>query len=176
MFEVYEEMSATVSGCVTGGYNYARAEVERIIIDVGYDHILSSEATIDYGHVSADYDVCYILAAYSAGMEQKGATKDDKKSKLDAVASQMASITNEVKETVVTIPVEVESEEQTTETAQYVKCTIHPFSASIILRAFVVDPDAPYSQFNTRTIEARIDYMYTKQTPCGINPYNADTS
>jgi hypothetical protein len=151
IFEIYEELSATVSGCVTGGYDYAKAEVERIIVDGGYDYDLSIEAIIDYGHVSTDYDVCYILAAYSAGMEQRGATKEDLKSKLDSVASLMFIVTYEVKETTVTIPAENEDEEPTVETVQYVRCTIHPFDASSFLIAFGIDPDAPYSQFNIRT-------------------------
>lgn len=154
IFEIYEEMSSVVSGCVMGGYDYARSEVERIIADGGYDHDLSMEATIDYGHVSADYDICYILAAYSASMEQKGTTKDDLKSKLDAVASRMFSVTYEVKETTVTIPAESEDEEPTTEIVKYVQCTIHPFDASVILSAFGLDPDAPYGQFSIRTGDA----------------------
>jgi cell wall-associated NlpC family hydrolase len=154
MFAVYEEMSATVSGCVTGGYDYARAEVERIITAGGYDYTLSSEATVDYGRVSADYDVCYILAAYSASLEQKGATKQDLKNKLDAVASLMFPVTYEVRTATVTIPAASEGAEPTTGTVSYVQCTIHPFDASVILSAFGIDPDAPYGQFQLRTGDA----------------------
>jgi hypothetical protein len=147
---IYEDLSATVSGCVTAGYDYAKAETERVIADGGHDYTLSMEATIDYGRVSADYDVCYILAAYSAGMEQKGATKSDLKNKLDAMSSKMFPVTYEIKETVVTVPAESEADEPSTELVKYVECTIHPFDSSVILAAFGIDPEAPYGQFQTR--------------------------
>jgi len=169
MVEIYDDLSEMVSGCVMGGYDYARTEVERIIADGGYDYDLSTEATIDYGHVSADYDVCYILAAYSASMEQKGTTKEDMKAKLDAVASRMFPVTYEVKETTVTIQPEDGLGASTTETVQYVECTIHPFDASVILSAFGIDPDATYGQFNIRTGDA-IESMATalKRTLYGV--------
>lgn len=154
MFEIYEEMSATVSGCVTSGYDHARAEVERIIAQGGYDYEHSMEATIDYGHVSVDYDICYILSAYSASMEQKSTTQQDMKNKLNAVAHLMFPVTYEVFEKTITIPAEDEDEEPTTEVIKYVQCTIHPFVSSVILTAFGIDPDAPYSQFGIRTGDA----------------------
>lgn len=55
-------------------YDGALAEVERIIEDGGYDCEYSMEILINYGHASADYDVCYVLAAYSASMEQRRTT------------------------------------------------------------------------------------------------------
>ena len=73
VFQVYEEMSAAVSDCVTGGYEFAQALVESVILSGGYDYDLSMQATIDNAQTSVDYDVCYILAAYSASMEQRGA-------------------------------------------------------------------------------------------------------
>ena len=147
MFGIYEEMSAVVSGCVTGGYDYARAEVERIIANGGYDYGYSMEATIENGRMSADYDVCYILAAYSAGMEQNGAIKQDMKSKLDAAAPLMFPVTYEVMETTIISAGESSA-------IRYVQCTIHPFNAGFILSAFGIDPDAPYGQFNIRTGDA----------------------
>lgn len=169
LFAIYEEMSTVVSGCVMGGYEFSRALVEAIIVNGGYDYDLSTEATIDYGHVSADYDVCYILAAYSASMGQRGTTKDDLKNKLDAAAFLMFPVTYEVKETTVTVPAEDEDEDPTTEIVQYVQCTIHPFNAPFILTAFGIDPDAPYGQFDVRTgdvIESMA--MALKRTLYGI--------
>jgi hypothetical protein len=151
MFAIFDDLSAAVSGCVTAGYDYARADVDSIIAGGGYDPVLSSEATVDYGRVSADYDVCYILAAYSASMEQKGTTKADMKSKLDAVIPLMFPVTYEVKEAVITVPAESEGDEPTEETVRYVMCTIHPFDASPVPAAFGIDPGAPYGQFNIRT-------------------------
>jgi hypothetical protein len=158
MYEIYEEMSAVVSGCVQGGYDYALADVERIISEGGYDYELSTQATVNHGFVSADYDVCYIFAAYSASMEQRGTTKENMKKKLDAVMHLMFPVTYEVLETTVTVPGENEEDEPVTKTVKYVRCTIHPFDASVILDAFGLDPDAPYSQFGIRTGDA-IDSM-----------------
>jgi len=98
-----------------------------------------------------DYDVCYILAAYSASLNQKGTTKEDLKKKLDAVASKMFEVTYEVNETTVTVPPVVNGEEPETKTVQYAVCTIHTFDTSAILSAFNINPDAPYGQFKQRT-------------------------
>lgn len=154
VYVVFDEMSVAVSNCVSGGYDLALAEVERIIADGGYDYDYSMEALINYGHASADYDVCYVFAAYSASMEQKGTTKNDLVAKLNAVAGEMFPVTYEAKEIEVTVPPENEDDEPTTETVHYVECTIHPFDESVILRAFNIDTDATYSQFQISNGEA----------------------
>ena len=118
-----------------------------------------------------EYDVCYVLAAYSASMNQKGTTKQDLKKKLDAVASQMFAVTYEVKETTITVPATDENEEPSVETARYAECTIHSFNKSAILSAFGIDPDAPYGQFKQRTGDV-IDSMALalKRTLYGSKP------
>jgi len=151
MIASYNEMAGTVSDCVNAAYDAAKAKVNQIITDGGYDSDLSTQATIDYGQVSVDYDVSYILAAYSASMNQKGTTKEDLKKKLDAVASQMFKVTYEEKETTVTVPPKVSGEEPEVKTVQYVMCTIQSFDTSVILSAFGIDPDAPYGEFKQRT-------------------------
>jgi len=75
MYVQLEELSAIVADCITAGYDHAMAEVERIIADGGYDRDLSMEALINHGFTSADYDVYYVLAAYSMSMEQRGTTR-----------------------------------------------------------------------------------------------------
>ena len=55
------------------------------------------DALINYAQSSAGYDVCYILAAYSASLQQQGTTVDDMVAKLTAVADQMFPVTYEVK-------------------------------------------------------------------------------
>ena len=141
----FDDLSATVSACIQAGYDGALAEVERIIADGGYDYDLSMEALVNYGLVSADYDTCYTLAAYSASMEQRGAIKADMEAKLLAVADRMFLVTSEEKETTVTV--EGENGESTEETVKYVQCTIHPFDQSVILSAFGIDAAAQYDQF-----------------------------
>ena len=149
---IFDDLSATVSGCIQAGYDAALAEVDTIIADGGYDYDLSVEALVNNALVSMDYDTCYILAAYSASMGQKGTTKADLQNKLNAVIDQMYTVTYEVKETQVPVEStgddgESEDEETKMETVQYVVCTIHPFDQSVILTAFGVDVDATYDQF-----------------------------
>ncbi|WP_417051425.1 peptidoglycan endopeptidase [Dysosmobacter welbionis] len=146
MTAIFDDLSATVADCIQAGYDAALAEVDEIIADGGYDYDLSMEALVNNALVSMDYDTCYILAAYSASMGQRGTTKADLQSKLNAVTDQMYTVTYEVKST--QVPVENEGGDgETQETVQYVACTIHPFDQSIILKAFDVDVDATYDQF-----------------------------
>jgi len=154
LLAVYEEMSDVVSGCVTAGYDYAKSEVKRIIAEGGYDYMLSMNALKDYGRESQDFDVCYILAAYSASLEQKGTSKQDMKDKLDAVVPQMFQVTYETKETTVMIPPINEGDEPLTGTIRYVECTIHQFDREAITTAFEIDLDAPYGQFGIKTGDA----------------------
>ena len=156
----FDDLSAVVSDCIQAGYDAALARVDQIIADGGYDYELSMEALVNNALVSADYDTCYALAAYSASMGQRGTTKSDLQSKLNAVADQMYRVTYEVKEA--QVPAESgedtdeagegsdsESEEEPEmETVEYVVCTIHPFDQSVILDAFGVDVDATYDQFS----------------------------
>ena len=74
----YTEMAEAVSDVVDGAYDLSLSEVERIIADGGYDYDLSMDALINYAQSSAGYDVCYILAAYSASMEQQNTSQADK--------------------------------------------------------------------------------------------------
>ncbi len=62
----FDDLSAVVSECIQAGYDAALARVDQIIADGGYDYELSMEALVNNALVSADYDTCYALAAYSA--------------------------------------------------------------------------------------------------------------
>ena len=158
MHDLFDEMAVTVADCVTAGYDSAFAEVEKIIADGSYNYEHSMQALINYGATSADYDICYVLSAYSMAMEQRGTTKQDMINKLTAVKDQMFSVTYEVKEKTITIPAEDEDSEPTEETISFVECTIHPFDQSVILKAFGIDPTAMYGQFNI-TCELAINNM-----------------
>ena len=158
MHDLFDEMSIAVADCVTAGYASSFAKVEKIIADGGYDYDYSMQALINYGATSAEYDICYVLAAYSVAMEQKGTTKQDMINKLTAVKDQMFPVTYEAKETTITIPAEDEDSEPTEVTVSYVECTIHPFDQSVILKAFNIDPAAIYGQFNI-TCELAINNM-----------------
>ena len=95
---IFDDMSAVVSDCIQAGYDAALARVDEIIADGGYDYELSMQALVNNALVSAEYDTCYALAAYSASMGQRGTTKADLQSKLNAVADRMYAVTYEEKE------------------------------------------------------------------------------
>ncbi len=148
----FNDASAVVSGCIQSGYAQALARVDAIIAEGGYDRELSMQALVNNALVSADYDTCYTLAAYSASMGQRGTSKADLKAKLDAVADQMYSITYEERETTVTTQNDAGEDVETQ--VKYVACTICPFDQSVILTAFQIDTSAVYDQFNITYGEA----------------------
>ena len=102
---VYMEMSESVSDVVDSGYDQALSRVEQIIADGGYDYDLSMDALINYAQSSAGYDVSYVLAAYSASLEQKNTTKADMIAKLSRVSGNMFPVTYEEKQIERQVPV-----------------------------------------------------------------------
>ena len=101
----YSEVADVVSDAVSSGYDLSLAKVEQIIEDGGYDYELSMEALINHAQGSAGYDVSYILAAYSASMQQQNTNQDDMSAKLSGVADQMFPVTYVEQEKEVTVPV-----------------------------------------------------------------------
>lgn len=101
----YSELSGVVSDAVDAGYDASLARVEKIIADGGYDYDLSMDALINYAQGSAGFDVSYILAAYSASLQQQGVSVDDMISKLESVSDQMFPVTYEEKKKERIIPV-----------------------------------------------------------------------
>lgn len=148
----YDELATDVSAVIQIGYDTSMAEVERIISGGGYDYDLSMEALINHAQSTAGFDTCYILAAYSASMEQKNTDKADMIAKMEAVANRMFPVTYEVKTTTRTVTTSDGSE--STETVTYVECTIHPFDNTVITEAFSIDVNANYNQFNISYGEA----------------------
>lgn len=143
----YDELAAVVSDVIETGYHTSFAKVENIISSGGYDYDLSMDALINLAQSSAGYDTCYILAAYSVSMQQQGTSKADMISKMNAVSSKMFPVTHEVKTASKT---KTDSDgTETTETVNYVECTIHPFDNTVITDAFGIDKDAEYNQFQT---------------------------
>ena len=103
--EAYADMADAVSNVVDSGYDISLAGVEQIIEDGGYDYDLSMDALINYAQSSAGYDTCYVLAAYSASMEQRGTSRDDMVAKLSSIAGSMFPVTYEEKEMEQQVPV-----------------------------------------------------------------------
>lgn len=101
----FSELSGDVSGAVDDGYNNALARVEQIILDGGYDYDLSMDALINYAQSSAGFDVSYIMAAYSASLQQQNTSRDDMLAKLGGVKEDMFPVTYEEKEQERIVPV-----------------------------------------------------------------------
>ncbi len=112
----YDELADDVTACVNAGYDHALASVETIIQDGGYDYDLSMAALINHAQSSAGYDVSYILAAYSASLQQQGTSESDMVSKLTGVSENMFPVTYEVKEYERLIPVSYSTYKQVTVT------------------------------------------------------------
>ena len=150
--QTYDELAVSVSDVIQEGYNASYNRVINIVRSGGYDYDLSMDALINYGQSSAGYDTCYILAAYSASMEQKGTSEDDMLAKMRYVSGRMFPVTYVEKTTTKTVTAPDGS--QTTKTVKYAECTIHPFDNTIITEAFEIDVNATYGQFNVSYGEA----------------------
>lgn len=149
--ESYNEMSGAVSDVVDQGYNRALEKVEQIIQDGGYDYDLSMEALINYAQTSAGYDVSYILAAYSASLQQQGTSEADMVAKLEAVMDDMFPVTYEEKQQERLIPVSYT-------TYQAVTLTVVT------------------SQTQTGTIDGTPQYRYTTESRTYYEPAGVQTS
>ena len=149
--ESYNEMSGAVSDVVDQGYNRALEKVEQIIQDGGYDYDLSMEALINYAQSSAGYDVSYILAAYSASLQQQGTSEADMVAKLEAVMDDMFPVTYEEKQQERLIPVSYT-------TYQAVTLTVVT------------------SQTQTGTIDGTPQYRYTTDSRTYYEPAGVQTS
>lgn len=112
----YAELSEEVSAVIDSGYDQALAQVEAIIQNGGYDYDLSMEALVNNAQSSAGYDVAYILAAYSASLEQKDTSAEDMVAKLTGVSGQMFPVSYEENQQERLIPVTYQTYKQVTVT------------------------------------------------------------
>lgn len=101
----YVGLSEEVSSYLDVGYAKALADVEALITDGSYDMETSKNSMINYAQSSFGYDVAYILAAYSASMNQQGTDLEDMLSKLDSVTEKMYPVTSIEKKNEVITPV-----------------------------------------------------------------------
>ena len=104
LLESYNDLAADISAVVEEGYDAALAKVEQIIEDGGYDYDLSMDALINYAQGSAGHDVSYILAAYSASLQQRNTGKEDMLAKLRSVADSMFPVAFVEKESEQIVP------------------------------------------------------------------------
>lgn len=112
----YSELSGVVSAVIDGGYDRSLARAEQIIEEGGYNYELSMDAMVNYAQSSAGFDVSYILAAYSASLQQQGVSEDDMVAKLQSVADKMFPVTYKSMEEERLIPVTYSTYRQVTVT------------------------------------------------------------
>lgn len=148
--DTYSDLAVAVADVVGAGYDASLARVEEIIEDGGYDYEQSMDSVISNAQTTAGYDVCYILAAYSASLQQQNVSKDDMLQKLSAVADQMFQVTYEEHET----EVPAEDPEEGTVTITYIQATIASFNNEVVAQAFGIDLTAEYPQFGITYAEA----------------------
>lgn len=156
-YAAYEQLESSVHNTVEEGYRYALDKVDGIIAEGGYDYELSKKATVDQSGGKADYDVCYVLAAYSASMQQTDTNADNMISKMRNIIDDMFRVTYEVLQIEVPILSDL-MEIIGTEIVSYVKCVIHPFDNQFFHKAFDIDLEAKYGEFDISYGEV-IDYM-----------------
>ena len=151
LLDSYNDLAADIATVVEEGYNAALAQVEQIIERGGYDYDLSMDALVNYAQSSAGYDISYILATYSASLQQRNTSKADMLAKLRGVAGSMfpvSLIEREIERS------STETPPSETEIVKYVECTIHPFDNGVIIRAFGINASATYDQFQVTYGEA----------------------
>ncbi len=112
----YDKLTDDVTAVVDTAYDQALASVETIIQNGSYDYELSMQALINYAQSSAGYDVSYILAAYSASLQQQNTSTSDMLSKLGGVTGQMFPVTSVEKELERVVPVSYSTYKATTVT------------------------------------------------------------
>lgn len=143
VYAVYAQLTQRVDGCIFEGYTCAKERTEKIISDEKYDAELSAAALVDGAEDSLGFNAGYILAAYSASMEQRDTDINDLVLKLENYKAEMFPVTYEEKET----------EDEDGDTVLYVACTIHPFDTEIIWKAFDIDPNAQYGDYDATYAE-----------------------
>lgn len=85
----YMQMVWSISEVTNEGHAISMEKVEETISNKGYDYDLSMSSLNDQSLENEGYDVCYILAAYSASMMQQNTVETDMISKLRSVAGSM---------------------------------------------------------------------------------------
>lgn len=152
----YSDLSGCIHTSVAKGHSYALNKVETIIRDGGYDYELSMDALADESGMG-NYDVCYVLAAYSASKGQKDVNADNMVSLMMNSIDKMFAVTYEILQ--IEIPILSDLLEIIgTEIKSFVKCVIHPITNAFFTAAFGIDIEAKYGEFDITYGEA-IDFM-----------------
>lgn len=149
---VYEDLSDAIHEVLDASYFDALARAKDIIEGGEYDQSYSMNEFRDES--GGTYEVGYILAAYSASMQQD-ANKADMIEKLNTMSESFFPITSEERTGSRLV---IEDGEIKEIEFVYVVCTVHALNNDTILEAFGVDKNAPYGTFGI-TYGAAIDAM-----------------
>lgn len=151
VIEAVMDVSEAIVDVINFGYKLSVNSITDLIFKGGYDYEYSMNSLTDNANPSSGFDVYYIMAAYSVSMNQRDATKDNMIAKLTQYAGEMFSVTHIVKEAKRFIEDPLGYIE---ELFEFVECIIHPFNGNIILKAFNLNLDAKYGDFNITCGEA----------------------
>lgn len=166
----YEDLAVAIESTMQSAYEKARKKAEDIISDSKYDSELSKANFEDTIEESYNYDVAYILAAYSVSMEQNGTSKTNLLSKLDGAADKLFTVVATEKAAEVTRKI---GNEKKTYTVTYVVCTIEFYDQDKILEIFNIDKDAQYKNYGI-TCGEYVEFMAEalKNTVSGVPEQN----
>lgn len=140
----YNDLTVAVERSIQSSYQKAKTKAEGVLSNAKYDKELSKANFNDTIDESYDYNVAYILAAYSVSMEQNGTSKAQLLSKLDGAADILFTVVAQEKEAEVTR--EVDGEEETF-TVTYVVCRIEFYDQEKILQIFNINKDQQYKNY-----------------------------
>lgn len=151
----YDDLAIAVESTIKSAYKKAKDEAEDIISNSKYDSELSKAYFDDTIEDSYNYDVAYILSAYSVSMEQNGTSKEHLLNKLDNATNQLFTVVATEKTEEVT---RKEGDESKTYEVTYVICTIEFYDQDKILEIFDIDKDAEYKEYGI-TCGEYVDFM-----------------
>ena len=155
--QAYDSLSSSVDSIIDLAFELTLGRVDDIIRGGKYDYNMSIKHLTYSTPTSNDYDTYYIIAAYSVSMQQQGTSEEDFRSKLNSVSMLMFPIEYKICQAERIIETLLGP---VAELFDYVVCKILPFDSSSILKAFSLDMDAQYGEFNITNREA-IEFMAT---------------
>ena len=155
--QAYDSLSSSVDSIIDLAFELTLGRVDDIIRGGKYDYNMSMKHLTYSTPTSNDYDTYYIIAAYSVSMQQQGTSEEDFRSKLNSVNMLMFPIEYKICQAERIIETLLGP---VAELFDYVVCKILPFDSSSILKAFSLDMDAQYGEFNITNREA-VEFMAT---------------
>lgn len=157
----FDDLSGTVDDIIELAFDSTLGRVKDIISGGGYDYSYSMNHLTYKSPTKDDYDIYYILAAYSVSMHQQGTSQENMTLKLNNVTDLMFPFTYQVRKAERKIETIIDGIlSLIIEPFEYIECTISLFNNNSILQAFNLDLNAKYGEFDITYGDA-IEYMAT---------------